>query len=70
MATRTYEERKQIQAMWEKGASVREIGEAIRAPGFSVIYAGVWKRKNANLLPISSIFYPCAPKSPMVSYKT
>ena len=50
MATRTYEERKRIQAMWENGAGVKEIGEAIKAP-VSSIYAELRRGKTGERMP-------------------
>lgn len=54
--TRTYEGRKKIQGMWEDGATVKEIAEAMNAP-LSTIYAELRRGKTEKRLPNQRFCY-------------
>lgn len=54
--TRTYEGRKKIQSMWEDGATVKEIAEAMDAP-LSTIYAELRRGRTEKRLPDRRPYY-------------
>lgn len=54
--SRTYEERKKIQDMWEAGATVKEIAETMSAP-LSSVYAELRRGKTEKRLPNQRFCY-------------
>ena len=54
--SRTYEERKTIQSLWEAGVSAKEIADTLEAP-LSSIYGELRRGQNGSRLPNQRLCY-------------